>query len=939
MSLTILLYPFAFFLVFAIAYSEGTEHSIRRSVLIAYCAIATWIIVSTETMSLFSGIGRTGLLCAWLAFCAFLFAAIMRKNALTKMRGTLAASLRCVRATHLTWLERLELVAVLWILLFTFLGAILYAPSTHDAMTYHMTRVMLWLQNHSVNYVHAADERLNYQLPLAEYFILHLQCLSRVDWFANLVQWQAFVMSLLAASVIAKELHQPRRVQCLTVLVLSTTPNVVCQASSTQNDLFAASFILLFVAYVLRFVKNPSWQNSLLAGLSLGISLYAKGTAFLYIGILGPAFCLWALSKSKQKLHVRFLQCATIAVIGVGIVTPCFLRNLDYYGSWMPKHADTEVNYLLADTSPGEIVRSFARSCSLHLGLPSATWNTSVINALKWIFGPTFENSINTGRNVFVPFRLHEDLSGNFLHLVLWMWAIVGCGLLNLRRKNDASAPSFSTYTAIIATTAVFLFASLAWSPFRARYHVPLFCLASVSIASLLGRPSQFRMVQTLLAVVCVLGALPFLHCQSTRPLLLRPLATHLRHFGYFHVEHFPDLKDSAREIVAVKRWLEQHEVQDVVWPWRSDQRDYPFFKLLGSPLQDSGIRLHKINPRKLSSCDLPLILVSKKDTPVPQTYPFEVVCETKLLRVYDRRLKARQRASLPLEWSFERPDIAVHTFNFHVPEEKGIWLGNNAAIQIDLEALPKHELVAEFNWSSTPVPGTHTLQISSAGILLHEQTIQGGHRYSTQFTIPKIAVDAHTNLLFFVSVDGIVSPTQAGIGYDGRDLLMFLKDFRIRELSEKEEQTESFLAFSFAADIHRYNLVSGFSEIESSGVWSLGDSATLEIFLPPCFQSKPIEIELLGNVFLCPSKQRQRVSVELGSKEVFSTTYSVGAKPPTLCIQIPAEMTRQNLVRLTIRHPETVSPSELGHSSDVRRLGFLLKNAVIRILDQTGEL
>ena len=62
-----------------------------------------------------------------------------------------------------------------------------------------------WIQRGSIDFYPTAIERQNYQPPLAEFAILHLQLLSGSDRFANLVQWFSFVVSI----VLGHFIHDP----------------------------------------------------------------------------------------------------------------------------------------------------------------------------------------------------------------------------------------------------------------------------------------------------------------------------------------------------------------------------------------------------------------------------------------------------------------------------------------------------------------------------------------------------------------------------------------------------------------------------------------------------------------------------------------------------------------------------------------------------------
>ena len=77
-------------------------------------------------------------------------------------------------------------VGICTILATTLLIALVSPPNNYDSMTYHMARVVNWIQNRSVAHYPTHITRQLYSAPWAEYAIMHLQVLSGGDRFATL---------------------------------------------------------------------------------------------------------------------------------------------------------------------------------------------------------------------------------------------------------------------------------------------------------------------------------------------------------------------------------------------------------------------------------------------------------------------------------------------------------------------------------------------------------------------------------------------------------------------------------------------------------------------------------------------------------------------------------------------------------------------------------
>ncbi len=93
-------------------------------------------------------------------------------------------------------------------------------PNSYDSMTYHMPRVMHWIQDRSVAYYPTNMLAQLFLTPGGEFFILHFQVLAGSDRLANLVQWFSMVGSAVGVSLIARgawlrpagsDIQRPRR--------------------------------------------------------------------------------------------------------------------------------------------------------------------------------------------------------------------------------------------------------------------------------------------------------------------------------------------------------------------------------------------------------------------------------------------------------------------------------------------------------------------------------------------------------------------------------------------------------------------------------------------------------------------------------------------------------------------------------------------------------
>lgn len=159
------------------------------------------LILLTESLSLVRGLSATWLTIGW-AICGVLVGFAYRKSAATKGRPVFSLTDRDL-------VDRLAMGFILASILITFVIAVFAVPSLWDAHSYHMPRVLHWAQNHTVAYYPTHIQRQLWSSPGAEFITLQFYVLAGTDRFIALVPWSAFVLSIAASSLIAKELRAP----------------------------------------------------------------------------------------------------------------------------------------------------------------------------------------------------------------------------------------------------------------------------------------------------------------------------------------------------------------------------------------------------------------------------------------------------------------------------------------------------------------------------------------------------------------------------------------------------------------------------------------------------------------------------------------------------------------------------------------------------------
>lgn len=385
-------------------------------------------------------------------------------------------------------------------------------PNTWDSMTYHLPRVMHWIQNESVAHYPSHIQRQLYLPPFAEFVILHFQVLTAGDRFANLVQWFSFVGCIAGVSLITRELGGNQYFQGFSAVFVATLPMGILQSTSTQNDLVVSFWVVCFVYFGLRLQQCLSWEYSVHFGLSLGLAVLTKGTGYIYIA----PFVIWFILGGVKKYKSAVLPHICVIIFSIVLLNAGhYIRNYTLYGSPL---STANATYSNESFSPSTVVSNLVRNLSLHFISPHPAFNRSIEDAVKSfhvLLGISAEDPTITWRSV--PYALSdawlsEDTAGNAIHLIIVILALA----VALTKNWSLSTVK---YGLVIAASYVLFCSLLKWQPWSTRLQLPLFVLASplVVVFDSLGKRS-------LLAgqLLLFLMSMPWLLLSSYRPVLGR---------------------------------------------------------------------------------------------------------------------------------------------------------------------------------------------------------------------------------------------------------------------------------------------------------------------------------------------------------------------------------------------------------------------------------
>ena len=458
----------------------------RQAFLLSATAWGTLLLMITESLSLGNGLTLIGLRLAWWSIAAGIAAVVFfylkpvarpRTSASFPLEPSLALLIPIV-------LILATLAVVGWVA----------PPNNYDSMTYHMARVVHWMQNHSVAHYPTHIERQLHQSPGAEFIILHLQILTHGDRFANLVQWFAMAGSLIGVSFIAAQFGATLRGQVFATAFCCGIPMGVLQAINTQNDYVLAFWLVCLVSFILSAneekIAGLLWLYCLAAGAALGLAVVTKGTAYCF----APPLVVWfALSQFRRIRLAMVWSFGCAMVFALLLNAGHFIRNSEIYGSPLGSGrgaAGASWKYANDVHGPRVAASNLVRNTLTELAIPIEPVCLAIEAAGRWVhrvldIDPDDSRTTMTGNFFCVPGNQwnDENFAANPLHTVLIALTLPALAFVGWPEKRRLLA-----YAAALVAGFVLLCWLLRYQFWCNRLHLPLIVLWSPVVALAMDR-------------------------------------------------------------------------------------------------------------------------------------------------------------------------------------------------------------------------------------------------------------------------------------------------------------------------------------------------------------------------------------------------------------------------------------------------------------------
>ncbi|MDR2757107.1 MAG: hypothetical protein LBC20_15530, partial [Planctomycetaceae bacterium] len=270
------------------------------------------------------------------------------------------------------------LIMVLIILPLIFVS-IYYPPCTADSMSYHLPRILHWIQNGNIAIYPSNYPRQLFYQPFAEYLVLPCELFVGNDYFDNTIQIIALIGVFCLLALLVRYFGGGGRCQILACLLTLSAPIVIFEAPTTQTDIITTFFFLAFVYFGLKlstFQSKPLLRTetifyTICMGITLGLGLNTK----VSIVTFEIPFCCWFGLQYLKTYRKKVILIYGLLVLGFLVFNvPYFIRNAQICGHiFGPIEGQNGMRNLRF--GPDVIFSNAVRNIGMQLRIPNETVN------------------------------------------------------------------------------------------------------------------------------------------------------------------------------------------------------------------------------------------------------------------------------------------------------------------------------------------------------------------------------------------------------------------------------------------------------------------------------------------------------------------------------------------------------------------------------------
>ncbi|WP_139559747.1 glycosyltransferase family 39 protein [Methylotetracoccus oryzae] len=455
----------------------------QRGLIAAFALTSCWAGLGSVVLSFGHHLARLPVSLWWLAGIL----ALLGFDRLQRKRFRPHASAELPDGERMSTAEKRVTVALMLSAGAALAMGLLYPPNNGDSIIYHLPRQLIWISERTVWPQAMPFPHMSVMPALSEWVSVQLYVLAGSDRLSFLVQWVSYVTCWALLDAILQQDGASRTARLYAVAFFASLPAAFYQASNNKNDLFLTAWLLLLWLVARRCIalRTNGLGASMLAGVSAGCAMLAKGTAVVYLPAIGMVAGLRFIANRARFSAIgggAFVSAA--AVITALHYVPTFV--LFASGDTATEGSVLNGRILSASSAVSVLVRNLA----LQFALPFESWNRTLeattTAALAFLGqGPSDPDTTFMATRfavIYTPFL--EDSATALIHFALALWLCAG-GFLRVHPGPQRCCARESA--ALFALSLLLFSVVFRWQPWHSRLLIPAVALAAPGIGLMIA--------------------------------------------------------------------------------------------------------------------------------------------------------------------------------------------------------------------------------------------------------------------------------------------------------------------------------------------------------------------------------------------------------------------------------------------------------------------
>ena len=368
--------------------------------------------------------------------------------------------------------------------MFVFFIAMLTVPYNWDSLRYHLTRVLFWVNNNTVNHYRTNDVRQLSSPIIHEYILTNIYLLYKTDLLFNLVQNFAFIISSILVYTITYILTNNKIAARLSLIIFISIPIIFIESLSTQTDLLSTMYMLMYIYLCVHFYKANKINNDykdvfkfFIMGSLVGLTFLTKPHTMFSIAIFSLLLFIHFIIN-KLDFKKLFVPVFIIAITFFILIIPFYVRNYITFGTL--SNYQTGAKQLIETLNPKYILMNFIKNLLFNLPNYMVYGSSKLLYIIVIFISSILKVNLNDpaiseyGGEYLIhnEWTLGIDTALNSNIFILMILSLIVYFIVKIKNKNKMNYYVISTVLSII----IFL-SFVKWERFITRYEISILSL------------------------------------------------------------------------------------------------------------------------------------------------------------------------------------------------------------------------------------------------------------------------------------------------------------------------------------------------------------------------------------------------------------------------------------------------------------------------------